>query len=65
VSQRNGASSRVDVVASEAEDLGIGFDDGGEGLVEFPDSNVLLFQAGLFEKLFNAGCWGDGEVDGI
>jgi len=65
VSQRNSASSWIDVVASQAEDLGVGLDDGGEGLVEFPDGDVFLFKAGLFEELFNAGGGGDGEVDGV
>lgn len=65
MSQRNSASSRVDVVASETEDLGVGFDDGGKGFVELPDGDVVLFQAGLFEEFLDAGCRGDGEVDGV
>jgi hypothetical protein len=65
VSERNRSSSWVDVVSSETEDLGVGLDDGGEGLVELPDGDVLLLQAGLLEQLLDAGCGGDGEVDGV
>jgi hypothetical protein len=47
VAQRNRASSRVHIVSAEPEDLGIRFDDCGEGLVEFPDGNVFLLETGL------------------
>jgi hypothetical protein len=42
VAKCNSSSSGVDVVGSQTEDLGVGFDDGGESLVELPNGNVLL-----------------------
>lgn len=42
VAQRNSSSTGVDVVRAQAENLGVGFDDGGEGFVELPDGNVFF-----------------------
>jgi hypothetical protein len=65
VSESDSASSWVDVVTSQTEDFGVGFDHGSESLVELPDGNVFLLEAGLLEELVNAGGGGNGEVDGI
>jgi hypothetical protein len=50
VAQRNGAAARVHLVIVQADQLAVCFDDGGEGLVEFPDGDVGLGEAGLREE---------------
>ena len=65
MSQCDSSSSWVYIVLTETEDLGVGFDHGGEGFVELPDGDVFLLQAGLLEELLDARCGGDGEVNGI
>jgi hypothetical protein len=65
VAERNRASSWVDIIGTETKDLGVGFDDHGEGFVELPDGDVFLLEAGLLEELLDAGGGGDGEVDGV
>jgi hypothetical protein len=65
VSKCNSTSPWVDVVGTQTEDLGVGFDDGSEGLVELPDGDVFLLEPGLLEQFLDAGGGGDGEVDGV
>jgi hypothetical protein len=65
VTKCNSTSSWVDIVGTESQDLGVGFDDGSEGLVELPDGNVLFLEPGLLEQLLDAGCGCDREVDGV
>jgi len=65
VAEGNRAAAGVHVGGFEAEDLGVGFDDGGEGFVEFPDGDVAWGEFGLGEELLDAGCGRDGEVDGV
>jgi hypothetical protein len=65
VAQRNRASSRVHIVSAEPKDLGVRFDDCGEGLVEFPNRNVFLLEAGLLQQFFDARGRGNGEVDWV
>lgn len=65
MTQRNSSSTRVDVVRAEAKDLRVGLDDGSERLVELPDGDVFLLEAGLFEKLLDAGGGRDGKVDWV
>jgi hypothetical protein len=65
VTQCDGTSPRVDVVDTQAEDLCVGFDDCGEGLVELPDGNVGFREAGLLEELLDDGGRSNGKVDGV
>ena len=45
MTQCDGATSGINIVNPEAEDLGVGFNYGGEGFVELPDGNVGLGKA--------------------
>jgi hypothetical protein len=65
VSKSNSSSPGVYIIGTETENLGVGFDDGGEGFVELPDGDVVLWETGLLEKLLDTGGGGDGEVDGV
>jgi len=65
VSERNGPSSWIYVVGPKPDDLGIGLNDGGKSLVELPDGDIFLAQAGLFEELLDDRRGRDGEVDRI
>jgi len=65
VAQRDGAAARIDVVDAEAEDLRVGLDDGGEGLVELPHGDVLLLQAGARQHQGHDLGRRHGEVDGV
>jgi hypothetical protein len=65
VSERNGSTSWVHVVGPKPDDLGVGFDDGGEGLVELPDGDVFFLQAGLLEELLDDRRGRDGKIDGV
>jgi hypothetical protein len=49
VTERNSSSSWVHIVSSKTDNLGVGYDDGGEGFVELPDGDVFFLQAGLLE----------------
>jgi hypothetical protein len=40
MTQRNGATARIHILAAQTQDLGVGFDDGGKGFVKFPDGDV-------------------------
>jgi hypothetical protein len=42
VSKSNSSSPGVYIIGTETENLGVGFDDGGEGFVELPDGDVVL-----------------------
>lgn len=65
MSQRNGSAPGVDIVGAQSQNLGIRLDHGGEGLVELPDGDVGLGQAGLLEHDGDDLGGGDGEVDGV
>lgn len=65
MAQSDSSSARIDIVRSQTEDLGVGFDDGGEGLVEFPDRDVFFLQTGLGKEFFDTRGGGDGEVDWV
>ena len=42
MTQSNSTTSWVHIVRAETKDLGIGLDNGSKGLVELPDSDVVL-----------------------
>ena len=42
MSQRNSTTPWVYIVGAKTEDLGVGLDDSGEGLVELPDGDVVV-----------------------
>lgn len=65
VSKGNGSTPRVHVGGLKTQDLCIGFDDGGKGLVEFPDRDVFFGKSGLLQELLDArgGC--DGKINRI
>jgi hypothetical protein len=65
MAQRNRATTRIHILAAQTQDLGVGFDDGGEGFVEFPDGDVFFFEAGLRKEFLDARGGGDGEVDWV
>jgi hypothetical protein len=65
MTQGDSATSRVDIINTEAENLSVCFDDGSEGLVKLPYGNVGFGEARLGEELLNYGGWGDRKVDGI
>ena len=65
VSQRDGTTSRVHVVGTETEDLGVGLDDRSKGLVELPDGDVFFGKTGLSKELLDTRCRCDREVDGV
>lgn len=65
MTQGDSSSTGVDILGAKAEDLCVGLDDSGEGLVELPDGDVFLLQARLLEELLDAGRGGDGEVNWV
>jgi hypothetical protein len=65
MSKCNGSSSWVHIVGPKTDNLGVGFDDGGEGFIELPDGDVFFLQTRLLEKLCDDGGGCDGEVDGV
>lgn len=65
MTQRNSSTARVDIVGSQTKDLGVGLDDGSEGLVEFPDCDIFFLEARLGEEFLDDGGGGDGEVNWI
>lgn len=42
VAESNGSTAGVDICGLEAQELCVGLDDCGEGLVEFPDGDVVF-----------------------
>jgi hypothetical protein len=54
MAQRNRATARIHILAAQTQDLGVGFDDGGKGFVEFPDGDVFFFETGLGEEFLDA-----------
>lgn len=64
VAEGDGTTADVDLGAVEAEDLLGGNGDDGEGLVELPEGDVLLGDAGVLEGDGDGEGGGGGEVDG-
>jgi hypothetical protein len=65
MSECDSAASGVNVLDPKAENLGVGFDDCGEGFVELPNTDIRLLEAGLGEEfLYRCGrC--NWEINGI
>ena len=65
MAEGDGATTRVDNGTLETEDLLVGLDDSGEGLVELPDCNLVLGDTSTLESELNGLGGRNGEVDGI
>ena len=64
VAEGDAAAVDVDLGGVEAEELVVGDSDGGEGLVNLKEGNVVLGQASTLEGLGDGKGRGDGKVDG-
>lgn len=63
VTKRDTAAKNVDLASVEAQHLVVGECHGGKGLVDLKERDVVLGQAGAFERLGDGIGGGDGEVD--
>lgn len=65
VAQRDGATQRVDLGALKTEDLCVGKNDTGKGLVELPDGNLVLGDASALKGNGDSLGGGNREVNGV
>ncbi len=63
VAEGDGTAERIDLGALEAEDLLVGKYDSSESLVELPDSDLVLGDAGTLQSNGNGLGGGDGEIN--